>query len=109
MGRGGLYFSAAPANNEQSDIVAWRARVAEAGNISQGAIGDGFRISVNVTPQRTDETFFVVLIAFRILCLRNAIGIQDETVAFAESNVAYGVPRAAKKAERQSGGIEPLC
>ena len=67
-------------NDQQGHIVlAWSA-APEAGDIAQDTIDQVFRIAPGLTLQRTDEPFFLVCIAFRILRLRDAVRIEKKTV-----------------------------
>ena len=65
----------AATHNEQSHVVAWRTSLTETGDILQNTVSHGFRSFVTMIPKCTNQAVFFVLIALRILLLRDTVGI----------------------------------
>ena len=67
--------STAPAHDEQSHIVDWRTSLTEPGDIPQDAVGHSVGTLLKVISQGTDQSLLLVIVACRILRLRDAVGI----------------------------------
>jgi hypothetical protein len=88
--------SAATTHDEQSHVVGWWTGTAKPRDIPQDAVSHGFRALPKMMPERTDQAFFFVVITPGILRLRDAVGIQDETLAGTEAEMLHRVLTAAE-------------